>query len=225
MDWNQFTSIPNGTQVKNHLYDQCVALANLFHESVIGGTFVGVPSAFNWWTDFSSWETLRANYTQSQAPVAGAIFVARGGIYNLPDGHIGIVTKINANGTFQTMEQNAGTWRYVGRYTRGSANILGFLIPKNNPATPASKPASAQLKRRRKGRKLHLIYLNPARQDGSPAYAIYAPGVLGSWEEFDADPKGNASAKGAYANALASQFGAPMQVTLNTWKRLQKKYS
>lgn len=138
MSWGQFTSIPNGTRVLNHGWDQCVALANLYHESVIGGSFVPVGSAFQWWTQFGGFATLTNNYVQSSTPVAGAIFVARYGIYDAPNGHIGVVTGVNSNGTFNTMEQNAGTWRYVGRYTRGMANVLGFLIPRNNPAGGSS---------------------------------------------------------------------------------------
>lgn len=224
LTWQQFTSIPNGTRVLNHGWDQCVALANLYHESVIGGSFVAVGSAYQWWTEFGNWPTLRNNYTPSPTPAAGAIFVARYGIYDAPNGHIGVVTSVNSNGTFNTMEQNAGTWRYVGRYTRGMANIYGFLIPKNNPATPgksstAATPTNRQIIRNNERLETVLVFLNPARQDGSPAYAIYRPGVKGSWEEFDKN-----SAKGSYANALASQFGTPMEVTLNEWLRLQKKY-
>ncbi len=141
--WNEFTSIPNGTQVLNHGWDQCVALANLYHEGVIGGSFVPVASAYQWWTLFGLFPTLYQNYTQSYTPVPGAIFIARYGVYNAPDGHIGVVTGVNPNGTFNTMEQNAGTWRYVGRYTRSMSNVLGFLIPKNNPASGTPNPGPA----------------------------------------------------------------------------------
>lgn len=138
--WQQFTSIPNGTQVFNHLMDQCVALANLYHEDVIGGSFVPVPSAYMWWDYFWNYQTLTDNYTQSNVAVPGAIFISRYGLYDAPNGHIGVVTSVNDNGTFNTMEQNAGTWRYVGRYTRGYSNMLGFLVPKNNPAALAPLP-------------------------------------------------------------------------------------
>jgi hypothetical protein len=132
MSWGQFTAQPNGTRIYNHGFDQCVALANQYHEEVIAGTFVPVPSAYMWWTNFNQYATLTANYTQSATPVAGAIFVGRYGIYNAPHGHIGVVTSVNG-GTFDTMEQNGGQ-RYLWRYTRNMANILGFLIPKKNPA-------------------------------------------------------------------------------------------
>jgi len=134
MNWAQFTAQPNGTRIYNHGYDQCVALANQYHEEVIGGSFVPVGSAFQWWTEYSSQPNIYSKYVQARKPVAGAIFVARYGIYDAPNGHIGVVTSVNNDGTFQTMEQNAGTWRYLGRYTRTLANVLGFLIPKNNPA-------------------------------------------------------------------------------------------
>jgi surface antigen len=135
MTWGQFTAQPNGTRIYNHGFDQCVALANQYHEDVIGGSFVPVPSAFMWWTDFSSYGTLTANYTQSATPIAGAIFVARYGLYDAPNGHIGVVTSVNGS-TFQTMEQNAESNRWLWRYSRSMQNVLGFLHPKNNPATP-----------------------------------------------------------------------------------------
>ena len=90
-----------------------------------------------------------------------------------------------------------------------------------NPAmlgSGAQKPGVTALKR--KDQDMHAVFLNPARSDGSPAYAVYRPGVKGSWEEFD-----NSSAKGAYANAIASQVGTPMGVSLKKWLELQAKYS
>ncbi len=89
--------------------------------------------------------------------------------------------------------------------------------------TPIKQTGDCGCARRRirKGQKeMHLIFLTKgARQDGSPAYAIYEPGQQGSWEEFD-----NTTAKGKYANALAAQFGTPMEVSLKKWLDLQKKY-
>ena len=127
-----FANIPNGTRIFNYGYDQCVALANHYHQDVIGGSFIPVNSAYEWWT--GSWGNVNALYTKSATPVAGAIFVARGGIYNSVDGHIGVVLGVSG-GSIQTIEQNGGTWRYVGHYTRPLGNgILGYLIPKNNPA-------------------------------------------------------------------------------------------
>lgn len=145
MTWQHFTSIPNGTRVLNYYFDQCVALANLYSQGVIGANFVPVNSAWQWWDHFWNYPTLHQNYVQSSKPVAGAIFVSRYGIYNAPDGHIGVVTSVNSNGTFNTIEQNAGTWRYVGRYTRGYQNMLGFLIPKNNPAVKKLKENQRQV--------------------------------------------------------------------------------
>jgi len=138
LNWNQFTAIPNGTRIKNNGYDQCVALANFYHTDVIGKPLpTGFGSAYQWWTERRRQPNIKNNYNFSSKPRAGALFVARGGIYDLPNGHIGVVTGVNSNGTFNTMEQNAETWRFVGRYTRNnskSEGILGFLIPKNNPA-------------------------------------------------------------------------------------------
>lgn len=140
--WGKFTSIPNGTKVFNNGYDQCVALANRYWADVLGLPLpAGIGSAYQWWTTRGNQPNLLNNATFSSTPVAGALFVSRYGIYNAPDGHIGIVTAVHGDGTFDTMEQNAGTWRYVGRYRRGMANMLGFIVPNNNPALAgASKP-------------------------------------------------------------------------------------
>jgi hypothetical protein len=147
ISYNQFISIGNGAEVKNHGYNQCVALANLYHEAVMGGSFVAVPSAYQWWTNFDLWGTLRTLYYRvpaDQNPLKGDIFVARGGIYNQPDGHIGVVTRSWDGRTFGTMEQNTGTGqrRYVYRYDRTKQNILGYLRPYKNPSdepTPAQR--------------------------------------------------------------------------------------
>lgn len=136
--WAEFTAIPNGTEVFNHGYSQCVALANRYNEEAVGGAFVPVASAFQWWTERDALPQLRDTYFASAAPVAGALFVARGGIYDARDGHIGVVTGVNADGSFTTMEQNAEQ-RFVGRYTRvNGAEVLGFLVPRPNPAVPAA---------------------------------------------------------------------------------------
>lgn len=176
--WNEFNAIPNGTRVLNHGWDQCVALANLYNESVVGGSFVPVGSAFQWWTEFDYHATLRDNYTRSAVPVAGAIFVSRYGLYDAPNGHIGVVTGVNSNGTFNTMEQNAGTWRYVGRYTRNYQNMLGFLIPKKNPAAPP-KPAHKPAPLYGMEDAMIIFYAN-AQGKGKPGWLIlgYTPNVL-----------------------------------------------
>lgn len=218
-----FQSIPTGTKIKNHGYDQCVALANHYWENTLGLPLpIGIGSAYQWWTTRYSQPNLTRNATFSDKPVAGALFVARYGRYNAPDGHIGVVTSVNGDGTFNTMEQNAENNRYVARYTRGMANILGFIIPNNNPATPvATQPAAYARTQQRKEDPMHFVVLTQqARSDGSAAYAIYRPGVKGSWEEFD-----SSSGRGMMANSLASQFGQPTEVSLQRWVELQKKYA
>ena len=139
LTWDQFQAIPNGTPVFNHGYSECVALFNLFHESVLGLPFVPVQSAYQLWTNFSSYPQLYPYYSKSSSPAVGSVFVSRGGPYNSLDGHVGLVTAVHSNGTFDTMEQNAAH-RYVWRYNRGMSGVYGFLHPHNNPATPAPIP-------------------------------------------------------------------------------------
>lgn len=144
MSWGEFTAQPNGTRVANFGFDQCVALANQFHLDVLGGKFVPVASAFQWWTQYAQLGMLRDTYTQAGQPVAGAVAIWKGGRYDGVHGHIGVVTSVNTNGTYNTMEQNAGTWRYLGRYTRDMANVLGFLHPRNNPAGGQPQPVQKE---------------------------------------------------------------------------------
>lgn len=198
MSWQTFTAIPNGTKVFNHGYDQCVALANLYHEEEIGGSFVPVDSAYQWWTDFGRHPQLTSKYTPSTKPVAGAIFVSRYGIYNAPDGHIGVVTGVNPNGTFTTMEQNTGShWpqRYVYRHTRDMRNILGFLHPKQNPATTPPKPAEVA-----EEEELEMANQYIAKIEGSKQLNAIFNTDSGFFSEFE-------SADGKYNTNVARTFG------------------
>lgn len=137
MRWDEFYNIPNGQRILNHNFDQCVALANLYHESVLGGSFVGVGSAYQWWTEYGRYAQLSNIYTRvdaSQAPRAGDVFVARYGIYNAQHGHIGVVVRDWDGSTFGTKEQNAERNRYSYQiYNRTKANVLGFLRPRKSP--------------------------------------------------------------------------------------------
>lgn len=139
--WSQFSSIPNGTRIFNHGADECVALANRYHEQVIGGAFIGVTAAHQWWT--REWAEINRLYTKSLFPVVGAIFISQGGIYDRTFGHIGVVTGVNANGSFTTLEQNAGSGpaRWAYRYTRANDDsIWGFLIPRKSPVNSELEP-------------------------------------------------------------------------------------
>lgn len=137
LTWDQFRTIPNGTQVLNHYADECVALANLFQEGVLRRPFVAINSAYQWWTLYHALPALHNTYRQSQTPIAGGVIVSRGGNYNSKDGHIGVIVEVYGDGSFLTMEQNAGygSQRYVYRYRRDMRNVLGILHPINNPAT------------------------------------------------------------------------------------------
>ena len=200
MKYADFVKIPNGTQVLNHGFDQCVAVANLYHESVIGGEFVPVASAYQWWTSFGAYPTLLKHYTPSNTPVAGAIFVSRYGLYDAPNGHIGVVTKVNPNGTFNTIEQNAGTWRYKGTYVRDMQNMLGFLIPKNNPAAPKSTPEPTT----RKVKDMFLVYYKNGNGKGKPGWLIFGAPEL---TVLSTAEKANAVAK-LLGNAIVEESDA-----------------
>jgi hypothetical protein len=191
MTWGQFTAQPNGTRIFNHGFDQCVALANQYHIEVLGGQFVPVGSAFQWWTSYSQLNQLTATYMQepvTAAPQPGWVFVSRGGIYDRVHGHIGVVVRGWDGSTFGTMEQNAGTWRYLGRYNRSKSNVLGFLRPKNNPANVVVKS---------RGNKDMLIICKPVNEGVYKwRYAIMGPNY---WMEFVSEPT---------ARAFEAQIGA-----------------
>jgi hypothetical protein len=177
--WAQFSSIPNGTQILNHGWDQCVAVANKYHEEVVGGSFVPVPSAFMWWTNFSSYATLVNNYFQvgpGENPQAGDIFVSRYGLYNAPHGHIGVVIRGWDGSTFGTLEQNAGTWRYTGRYNRTKQNMLGYLRPRKNPAQVAISSNQRQAGAAPVNRRLDPNTSRP------PIDPQLAPGTVGDFD-------------------------------------------
>ena len=119
--------------------------------------------------------------------------------------------------------RNNRGWGATGWYDPRHLAIKSFGTSSGTAqplATAETNTGLAQMRRRKKGPTMHLVYLTKgARSDGSAAYAIYTPGVKGSWEEFD-----NSTGKGKYANALAAQYGTPMEISLKRWLELQKKY-
>ena len=182
MKWQEFLAIPNGTRVMNHGYDQCVALANLYHEEVLGAAFVPVGSAYQWSTQFTGYPQLFNTYNQLPAsadPQPGDIFVSKGGIYNAIDGHIGVVVRAWDGSTFGTKEQNAGNSRYVWQtYNRSKANMLSYLRPKNSPI-----PTPTPIGQTKDNRNMLYINLPKAASDGkSPKYAFFSGNF---WLEFE----------------------------------------
>ena len=138
--YHYLSEIRDGTTVENHGYKQCVAVFNRYQEGVRGLPFVPVDSAFELWTRFADLPQLHDHYRRSSTPVAGSIFVCKPTPGN-PDGHTGLVTRVNPDGTLETVEQNmehAPAWHY----TRPAADPLryGYLIPTpTNPAKPTPK--------------------------------------------------------------------------------------
>lgn len=135
MSWNEFLNIPNGETVFNHGASECVALANQYNEGVLGGGFVQVGSALQWWTN-PNVATVHGFDRIDSNPQVGDIFIASGDLYNLPFGHIGVVVRAWDGATFGTMEQNV-YGEFVSRHDRTMANVDGFLRPINQaPLTP-----------------------------------------------------------------------------------------
>lgn len=132
MSWAEFLAIPNGTTVFNHGASECVALANQYNEGVLGGGFVQVGSALQWWTNGNVAAVHGFDRIDSN-PQVGDIFIASGDIYNLPFGHIGVVIRAWDGSTFGTMEQNV-VGEFVSRHDRTMANVDGFLRPINQAA-------------------------------------------------------------------------------------------
>lgn len=137
MSWSEFLNIPNGETVFNHGASECVALANQYNEGVLGGGFVAVGSAKDWWFN-TNVATVHGFDRISSAPQVGDIFIASGDLYDNYFGHIGVVVRAWDGSTFGTMEQNV-YGEFVSRHDRTMANVDGFLRPINqSPLTPPS---------------------------------------------------------------------------------------
>lgn len=186
---DQFYGIPNGTRVVNYGADQCVALANLYHVSVIGGTLSGtyINSAYQWWTDFNKYPQMTEVYNQipvTDNPKRGDIFVTEpSSRYDPVHGHIGVVQEDWNGSTFGTMEQNAGSGaaRWVWRYNRTKQNVYGFLRPKK-----ISIYGDEEMK---------LIWSDPG-QGGDGSIALVG--------EFTFTPVGNMDKVAAFSKAFGS---------------------
>ena len=138
MSWTDFLNIPNGETVFNHGASECVALANQYNEGVLGGGFVQVGSALQWWTNGNVAAVHGFDRIDSN-PQVGDIFIASCGLYDCTFGHIGVVVRAWDGSTFGTMEQNVGG-EYVSRHDRTMANVDGFLRPINQDPINPPKP-------------------------------------------------------------------------------------
>ena len=117
------------------------ALANQYNEGVLGGGFVAVSSALQWWTN-PNVASVHGFDRITSAPQVGDIFIASGDLYDNYFGHIGVVVRAWDGSTFGTMEQNVGG-EYVSRHDRTMANVDGFLRPINQ--SPINPPAPSLL--------------------------------------------------------------------------------
>lgn len=142
MSWNDFINIPDGETAYNHGASQCVALANLYNEGVLGGGFVQVGRAIDWWIN-PNVAAVHGFTPVTDNPQAGDIFIGSYGYYDSYNGHIGVVVRSWDGSTFGTMEQNVGG-EWISRHNRTMANIDGFLRPINSPI-PASPPPAPEL--------------------------------------------------------------------------------
>jgi len=150
MSLAEFEAIPDGTTVFNHGASECVALANQFNEGVLGGGFVAVGSALQWWTN-ENVASVHGFERITENPQHGDLFIASCEIYDCTFGHIGYVVRGWDGSTFGTIEQNAGIPNAVTRHNRTMANVDGFLrtvrqdivnpAPAPTPEPPAPTPA------------------------------------------------------------------------------------
>jgi hypothetical protein len=138
MSWDEFVNIPDGETVYNHRAAQCVALANQYNEGTLGGGFVQVDCALDWWTN-PNVADVHGFYRITDNPQAGDIFIGSYGAYDPVNGHIGVVVRSWDGSTFGTMEQNVGG-EWVSRHNRPMDNIDGFLRPINSPVPAPPAP-------------------------------------------------------------------------------------
>lgn len=143
---------------------------------------------------------------------------------------------------------NAPTWRKVGERMVGGKSIIGhvgmsglatgnhlhFMLRENGkdldpvpyitgaapkPSTPDSSKTSGALLVRRKRRRnnmLIFVYLHHGAGKGQHQFAIYEHGKPGTWWEFNGQSP---------ANQLATQLGAAMGLSKNTWNERKAKHS
>lgn len=149
MSLSEFENIPDGTTIYNHGASECVALANQFNEGVLGGGFVMVGAALDWWTN-QNVAAVHGFERITENPQHGDLFIASCEIYDCTFGHIGYVVRGWDGSTFGTIEQNAGIPNAVSRHNRTMANVDGFLRTVRqdivNPApapTPEPQPQPA----------------------------------------------------------------------------------
>lgn len=141
MSLAEFEAIPNGETVFNHGASECVALANQFNEGVLGGGFVAVGSALDWWTN-PNVASVHGFERVTENPQHGDLFIASCEIYDCTYGHIGYVVRGWNGSTFGTIEQNAGIPNAVSRHDRTMANVDGFLrTVRQDIVNPAPAPA------------------------------------------------------------------------------------
>lgn len=140
MSLAEFEAIPNGETVFNHGASECVALANQFNEGVLGGGFVAVGSALDWWTN-PNVASVHGFERVTENPQHGDLFIASCEIYDCTYGHIGYVVRGWNGSTFGTIEQNAGIPNAVSRHDRTMANVDGFLrTVRQDIVNPAPEP-------------------------------------------------------------------------------------
>lgn len=140
MSLSEFENIPDGETVFNHGASECVALANQFNEGVLGGGFVQVASALQWWTN-ENVATVHGFERITENPQHGDLFVASCEIYDCQFGHIGYVVRGWDGETFGTIEQNAGIPNAVSRHNRTMKNVDGFLrTVRQDIVNPAPAP-------------------------------------------------------------------------------------
>ena len=189
MSWSEFLNIPNGETVFNHGASQCVALANLYNEGVLGGGFVQVGSALQWWTNGNVAAVHGFNRIDS-APQVGDIFIASGDLYNLPFGHIGVVVRAWDGSTFGTMEQNV-YGEFVSRHDRTMANVDGFLRPINQ--SPLAPPAPSLLGTQRQAGEAGANRRSAPTTESEVLEPSLEPNEVGNFVNFahGQDPYGN----------------------------------
>ena len=140
MSLAEFEAIPDGTTIYNHGASECVALANQFNEGVLGGGFVRVGSALDWWTN-ENVAAVHGFERVTDNPQHGDLFVASCEIYDCQFGHIGYVVRGWDGETFGTIEQNAGIPNAVSRHNRTMKNVDGFLrTVRQDIVNPAPAP-------------------------------------------------------------------------------------
>lgn len=108
-----------------------------FGECTYGMCFL-LPWVQEGWGDATNWlaNASASGLSISATPVVGSLAIYRAGSGYSPQGHVGVVTAVNGDGTFILQEMNFTAWDQWDDRRSDLYDIEGFILPPGVPASP-----------------------------------------------------------------------------------------